>query len=221
MSDSKDHWLAVRQQMASYGVTLGKATAQDYMHDPKHIAFVASRYKFAAKMTAGCSEVLEVGCGDGFGAPFLAQTSERLYCADIDRDQLADNSQRLAMLDKIEFCYHDFREQPFPKPVDAVVLVDVIEHIFPDEEAAFVENVIKSLRPHGIAIFGTPNITADRYASPNSKIGHVNLKDHVTLRSLLAPYFHNIFMFSMNDEVLHTGFYPMAHYLWAVCATRK
>jgi len=22
----------------------------------------------------------------------------------------------------------------------------------------------------------------------------------------------------MNDEVVHTGFYPMAHYLFAICA---
>jgi hypothetical protein len=25
-------------------------------------------------------------------------------------------------------------------------------------------------------------------------------------------------VFSMNDEVVHTGFYPMAHYLLAVCS---
>jgi hypothetical protein len=30
-----------------------------------------------------------------------------------------------------------------------------------------------------------------------------------------------VFLFSMNDEVVHTGFYPMAHYLFAVCADRK
>jgi hypothetical protein len=27
-------------------------------------------------------------------------------------------------------------------------------------------------------------------------------------------------MFSMNDEVVHTGFHPMAHYLFALCCTR-
>ena len=25
----------------------------------------------------------------------------------------------------------------------------------------------------------------------------------------------------MNDEVVHTGFYPMAHYLFALCAGKK
>ena len=32
----------------------------------------------------------------------------------------------------------------------------------------------------------------------------------------MSKFFHNVFIFSMNDEVIHTGFYPMAHYLWAI-----
>src|SRR5438045_4123498 len=35
------------------------------------------------------------------------------------------------------------------------------------------------------------------------------------------PVFENGFLFSMNDEVVHTGFHPMAHYLFALCAGRK
>src|SRR5205823_13004491 len=117
--------------------------------------------------------------------------------------------------------YFDFREKPYPDPADGICLIDVIEHIYPSEESGFLANLVRSVRPHGIALFGTPNLSADQYASPNSKVGHVNLKDHKTLRLTLSSYFHNIFVFSMNDEVLHTGFYPMAHYLWALCASPK
>jgi hypothetical protein len=28
-------------------------------------------------------------------------------------------------------------------------------------------------------------------------------------------------MFSMNDEVVHTGYHKMAHYLFAVCCGRR
>ena len=219
--DSEKHWLGVRTNLTKYDVRLGTATAQDYIHDAKHIAFVASRYKFAGKMVNGLDKVLEIGCGDGFGAPFLAQGCTQLFCADIDREQLADNSERLRVIPNMEFSYHDFRTAPFHEKVDAICLVDVIEHIFPEEEADFLANAVGSLNPNGIAIIGTPNISADAYASPNSKIGHVNLKDHKSLKSVLSKHFHNIFMFSMNDEVLHTGFFPMSHYLWAVCANRK
>ena len=37
------------------------------------MAFVLSRYKFLAKMLNDKTNVLEVGCGDGFGAPIIAQ----------------------------------------------------------------------------------------------------------------------------------------------------
>ena len=41
------------------------------------------------------------------------------------------------------------------------------------------------------------------------------------LKSLLEQYFHSVFLFSMNDEVVHTGFYPMAHYLLAICSHKR
>jgi len=28
----------------------------------------------------------------------------------------------------------------------------------------------------------------------------------------MQRFFHNMFMFSMNDEVVHTGYHAMAHY---------
>jgi len=38
---------------------------------------------------------------------------------------------------------------------------------------------------------------------------------------LVQRYFDNVFIFSMNDETIHTGFYPMAHYLLALCCGVK
>jgi hypothetical protein len=32
----------------------------------------------------------------------------------------------------------------------------------------------------------------------------------------MQQFFHNVFVFSMNDEVVHTGYSPMAHYLLAL-----
>ena len=38
----------------------------------------------------------------------------------------------------------------------------------------------------------------------------------------MKKYFHHVFLFGANDEVVHTGFLPMAHYLIAVgCRKRK
>ena len=82
-------------------------------------------------------------------------------------------------------------------------------------------NTHASLNSSGVIVIGTPNVTAEQYASKHSQTGHVNLKSHKTLRALCQDFFHNVFMFSMNDEVVHTGYHSMAHYLWAVCAHPK
>ena len=37
----------------------------------------------------------------------------------------------------------------------------------------------------------------------------------------MLRHFHEVFIFSMNDEVVHTGFYPLAHYLFALCVGKR
>jgi cyclopropane fatty-acyl-phospholipid synthase-like methyltransferase len=219
--DSQKLWVSIQRSIPRSSLKLGFASSGAYMTDPLMIAFMASRYKFVAKMLHGTTLALEVGCGDGFGAPLVAKSVEALICTDIDAETLADNAQRLAAFPNISFDYHDFRKSPYPKTVSAVYSVDVLEHIFANEEAGWLANVFASLAPHGIALFGTPNKAAEKYASEHSRAGHINLKTQRELRALMQRYFHNVFMFGMNDEVLHTGFSEMSHYLWALCAEPK
>ena len=222
MRDSKELWLNLRGGLPRHDVRLGTATAQSYINDPKHLVFHAARYKFVAKMLEGRKSALEIGCGDGFGAPIVAQGIDRLICTDIDPETIADNAARHAgVFPKISYRYHDFRAAPFDQRVSAVYFIDVLEHIYAEEERAFLEHVVASIESDGVAIIGTPNVTAEVYASPHSKTGHVNLKDHKALRALCSEYFRNVFLFSMNDEVLHTGFAPMGHYLWALCVAPR
>jgi 2-polyprenyl-3-methyl-5-hydroxy-6-metoxy-1,4-benzoquinol methylase len=110
---------------------------------------------------------------------------------------------------------------PLAEDFDGVYAVDVIEHIQVDDELQFVGNMAASLNPRGVALLGSPSIQSQAYASPPSKAGHVNCKDAPGLKRLMSHFFHNVFIFSMNDEVVHTGFHPMAHYLWALCTHRK
>jgi len=84
-----------------------------------------------------------------------------------------------------------------------------------------LSNLRGSLNDGGVLIIGTPSLESQQYASSQSKIGHVNCKSGAELKTLVQRYFDNVFLFSMNDEVVHTGFYPMAHYLIAVCCGPK
>ena len=78
----------------------------------------------------------------------------------------------------------------------------------------FISN---SLFENGVAIIGVPSRESQVYASELSKKGHINCKSGFELKEFMGKYFNTVFIFSMNDEVVHTGFSPMAHYLFALC----
>ena len=220
-NDSKNLWLALESKFPNRSFALGRYTTLSYFDDPATLSFLTSRYKFCSRLLTGAETVLEVGCGDGFGGALVAQKVQRLICTDINEELLAENRGRMEKFCNIEYQYHDFRECPYPEKVDGIFLVDVIEHIFPQEENRFLDNLTKTLKSNGVCLIGTPNITADRYASPYSKEGHVNLKGHNALKDLGNRYFFNTFSFGMNDEVVHTGFPDMAHYIWILCVTPR
>lgn len=197
-------------------VILGPYTSHIWRNDPKHLSFLFSRYKFCAKLLTGKKEVLEVGCGDACGTPLVAQVVEKVNCVDWEPLLMDDNRERLKDFKNIHFSLLDITERPFNHECDAVFSLDVIEHIKPELEHNFFENVCKSLKGNGICMIGTPNIEAQKYATAASQEGHINLKSYTDFQKILSKYFENGFIFSMNDEVVHTGFYPMAQYLIAV-----
>ncbi len=195
---------------------LGPWTSYSLINDPKHMSFVLARYKFCAKMLEGKKTIMEIGSGDGFGLPMIAQVAEKVYAVDWDKRLLDGNAKRLKHLKNVEYLHVDLNKSTPNVKVDGAFLIDVIEHLEPEREKAFLNNIIKCLKANGILIIGTPNITASEYATSRSKVQHINLKSMNTLRELMERYFENVFMFGMNDEVLHTGYAPMCHYIWAI-----
>ena len=70
-------------------------------------------------------------------------------------------------------------------------------------------------------IVGMPSLESQKYASYKSKKGHINCKTGDDLKKTFEFFFHNVILFSMNDEVVHTGFNKMAHYLIVLCTGKK
>lgn len=197
-------------------ISMGPWTSYSLLNDPIHISFVLARYKFCARMLSGKKSVLEIGCGDAPGTPIVAEFVEKIVAVDVDDRLINSNRKRLILIKNIEFDNFNICDGPAKKIFDAVYSIDVIEHFDKKLNKPFMENSVKSLSSDGICIIGTPNITANKYASERSRVQHINLQSHTSLRQKLEHYFKNVFMFSMNDEVLHTGYLPMAHYLFGV-----
>lgn len=201
----------------SKGLTrLGLMTNQVWNDDPRRLLFILSRYKFVAKMLSGKKKVLEVGCGDAFGTRIVAQEVEKITAIDFDPVFVRDVNSRMEERWVFRCVIHDILSGPVDGVFDAAYAIDVIEHISKNQEHVFITNIAHSLVDQGILIIGTPSIQSQIYASKASREGHVNCKDQKELKELMLRYFHNVFIFSMNDEVVHTGFYAMAHYLFAI-----
>jgi len=198
-------------------VTLGPHSSLVWRSDPRRFPIVLARYKVVAKLLAGKSSALEIGCGDGFNARLVLQSVPRVHGIDADPFAIewAIQNARTEGLNAT-FAVADAAAGPIAGAFDAVYSLDVIEHVPPDAEAEFLRNITAPLAADGVCVIGTPNVTAHVHASELSRLGHINLKSAESLRESLDPLFSNVFVFSMNDEVLHLGFYPMAHYLVAV-----
>ena len=201
--------------------SLGLMTSYAWNDDPKRLTFTLARYKFVAKLLAGRTHVLEVGCADAFGTRIVRQSVERLSAIDFDPVFIADVQKRMNPRWEFEAFVHDMLSGPVPGSYDGVYALDVLEHIQPDDEDRFLSNIVGSLAPHGAVVLGMPSLESQIYASPNSKAGHVNCKSAPDFKAAMERYFHNAFMFSMNDEVVHTGFHKMAHYLFALGVDAK
>jgi cyclopropane fatty-acyl-phospholipid synthase-like methyltransferase len=200
---------------------LGLMTNQVWQDDPRRLLFVLSRYKFVSKMLSGRNSVFEIGCADAFGTRIVRQTVKAVLATDIDPIFIADCNQRAIPGEwDVRYRVHDILTGPIDGEFDAGFSLDVFEHIGADSEGRFLENTCRSLPRNGVFVIGTPSLESQQYASPGSIAGHVNCKSSEDLQSLCRQYFANVFMFSMSDEVVHTGFAKMAHYLFALCVGR-
>lgn len=191
----------------------------NFKNDPKRLSFVLSRYQFAAEMACQKGTIIELGCSSGIGAPFLSQKMDSYTGVDLDEQALL-NAKKNFPSSKFNFIYDDFMGKNFGT-FDAVVSLDVVEHILPEFEEIYFNTVFQHLNNDGICVIGTPNITSSPYASECSKMGHVNLYSQERLVSVLKNYFHHVLPFGMNDETVHTGYAPMAHYLMCVGCHKK
>jgi len=204
---------------------LGVLKNWEWHDDPRRLAISLSRYKFVAKMFKGRDSVLEVGCGDGFCAPIVRQEVNKLTITDVDKVYIDDFRARAKppAHDKwpIEAVVVDIRVEDLPGRHDGIYALDVFEHVPAADEDAAMRRLIKALKPKGAVIIGMPSLESQEHASPQSKAGHVNCKTEEQLRGFMQRHFDNVFIFAMNDEVVHTGFGPMAHYRLALACDAK
>jgi SAM-dependent methyltransferase/glycosyltransferase involved in cell wall biosynthesis len=163
-------------------VAPGFAWNELYIHSAK-------RYLFAAEFCAG-GLVLDLGCGSGYGAKFLARTAQQVVAADMDAFTLQYGEEtypdprirriQVSPEQNLPFETHRF---------DAIVSLEVVEHVPVEQMDAYFAEIGRLLKPDGVLIMSTPNKQIYiHYPDPY----HVSLMTLDEFRALLESRFRHV-----------------------------
>ena len=98
-------------------------------------------------------DVLEAGCGEGYGADLITDVANRVI--GLDYDESAVHHVR-ARYPRVDMRQGNLTDLPLaPAAVDVVVNFQVIEHLW--DQHRFVTECHRVLRPGGLLLMSTPN----------------------------------------------------------------
>ncbi len=109
-------------------------------------------YERLAQRCAG-RDVLEAGCGEGYGADLIADVARRVIGLDYDESAVAHVRARYP---RVQMHHGNLAELPLDDcTVDVVVNFQVIEHLW--DQGQFAAECLRVLRPGGVLLMSTPN----------------------------------------------------------------
>jgi len=158
------------------------------------------RYAFASQFVEN-KTVLDLGCGEGYGAYMCAKTAKHVIAVDVDEVSVR-HAQGKYRSDNLEFIVGDLRALPFGDNgvFDVIICYEVLEHIV--EHNVLLTQAKSLLKENGILIISTPNKSV--YTDDPEKQNHFHLKE---------LYFHEF------EDLLKTHFKEVAYYGQRIFAT--
>jgi glycosyltransferase involved in cell wall biosynthesis/SAM-dependent methyltransferase len=161
-----------------------------------------ARYALAAEAVRG-RDVLEVACGEGYGAAFLARSARSVLAFDASEQAVAHarttysgtgvRFEQATVRDFFERCEGRF---------DAVTAFEVIEHLTVEDQSRLLDGIRRVLRPGGFALVSTPDklLYTDRSLSANPF--HIREYYRDEFEAELRARFANV---QILDEQVFTG----------------
>jgi len=148
-------------------------------------------YEWCKEVIPVNSICLDLGCGDGYGAMFLASHVKKLTGIDVDKGLIAKAGEKYGG-DNRFFMAYDGKKLPFDDDAfDAVISFQVIEHVKDDRR--FVSEARRVLKKGGVLILTTPNkvLRLPGTMSPWN-VHHAREYSRVELETLLSDEFHDL-----------------------------
>lgn len=143
-----------------------------------------ARYEFASALTVG-AQVLDVGCGVGYGALHLIEKGARSVKAIDIAAEAIEHARRAFAHPSIDYDVLSASDIDFDQAFDAVTCFELIEHVA--EQERVIANIRRALRPDGVLLISTPR----PHESARSEF-HVNELRLDELRAILERHFTSI-----------------------------
>lgn len=151
-----------------------------------YLMHIAS-YQFARHYCAG-RNVLDLGCGSGYGAASLADIAASVTAVDVSEEAVAFASDRYRAANLRYLKIDEERPLPFADArFDVILSFQVIEHVL--DEAAYLREARRVLKTGGVMIIVTPNrgVRLLPFQKPWNR-WHVREYSMASLRRLVAPW---------------------------------
>jgi SAM-dependent methyltransferase len=112
------------------------------------------RYFFALRW-AESARVLDLACGNGYGAALLARRARHVWALDIDAEAIAGAHNRWQS-PNLTFLRGDATQLPLPDgSIDLVVAMEALEHL--DNQDLLLKEIARVCSDKGVALISTPN----------------------------------------------------------------
>ncbi len=189
------------------------------MVNPLMSTIKLARFKFVSKMLSQKDTVLDLGCGNGLSSYYYSKFCKSVHGVDI-QDAVSDSWKTLKT-PNITFSQADIlTPQAYKYNASTITCVDVIEHFDKEQGDQILQYCCDCLKNQGRGtqlIIGTPSRHSQQYRAAHNQEHHLYEYDPDELQAICDKYFSRTFKFSMNDEVVHTGFSKLAWFFYVIC----
>ena len=165
------------------------------------------RYAMAAAL-AKDSVVLDLACGEGYGAHLLAQHAREVTGVDCDAKTVA-HAQRTYQRANLRYVLGDATAVPAPDhSFDLVVSFETLEHLAEQEQ--MLDEFRRVLKPDGVLLISSPDKAQYSDATGYDNEFHVRELYRQELAELLAPRFPASRLFG-QQLLFQSAIWPLDH----------
>lgn len=187
------------------------------------ISYVYARHRFTyeqLRTLVSGQMVLDVGCGTGYGSQILASAAAHVLAIDRDEEAITYCREHYAA-DNLEFAVADAATLDLPDRYDAVVCLQVIEHL--NDVEALLAGLQRVTRPGGTLYLTTPNIVEPAKGKADNPF-HLHEMTHAEFANLLRKRFDHFDLWGVGyaqPNRLRTFMGRMPFYQWGRHISRR